>query len=43
MKIKRLHPDAILPYYATDGASAFDIFAYKWALTHLTICQVNKC
>ena len=29
MKIKRLHKDAILPRYATDGASAFDVFAYK--------------
>lgn len=29
MKIKRLHKDAILPHYATDGASAFDVFAYE--------------
>jgi dUTP pyrophosphatase len=29
MKIKRLHPNAILPHYATDGASAFDVFAYE--------------
>ena len=29
MKIKRLHEDAILPRYATDGASAFDVFAYE--------------
>lgn len=35
MKIKRLHKDAILPRYATDGASAFDMFAYErviWGL-----------
>ena len=35
MKIKRLHEKAILPRYATDGASAFDVFAYKdveWTL-----------
>jgi len=35
MKIKRLHQDAILPHYATEGASAFDVFAYhdvKWRL-----------
>lgn len=35
MKIKKLHKDAILPRYATDGASAFDLFAYEdveWAL-----------
>ena len=29
MKIKRLHKDAILPHYASFGASAFDIFAYE--------------
>lgn len=35
MKIKRLHKDAILPRYATEGASAFDLFAYEdveWTL-----------
>ena len=35
MKIKRLHEDALLPRYATDGASAFDVFAYErviWGL-----------
>ena len=35
MKIKKLHKDAILPRYATEGASAFDLFAYEdveWAL-----------
>lgn len=35
MKIKRLHKEAILPRYATDGASAFDVFAYErviWGL-----------
>ena len=33
MKIKRLHEKAILPHYATDGSSAFDLFCYeptKW-------------
>ena len=29
MKIKKLHKDAILPRYATEGASAFDLFAYE--------------
>jgi len=29
MKIKKLHKDAILPHYASEGASAFDIFAYE--------------
>lgn len=35
MKIKKLHKDAILPRYASEGASAFDLFAYKdveWTL-----------
>ena len=35
MKIKRLHEEAILPRYATYGASAFDVFAYErviWGL-----------
>ena len=26
MKIKRLHEDAILPRYSTEGSSAFDLF-----------------
>ena len=26
MKIKRLHVDAILPRYSTEGSSAFDLF-----------------
>ena len=33
IKIKKLHKDAILPRYSTDGASAFDLFAHedvKW-------------
>ena len=29
MRIKRLHKDAQLPRYGSDGASAFDVFAYK--------------
>ena len=29
MKIKRLHKDAILPHYSTEGSSAFDLFCYK--------------
>ena len=35
MKIKRLHEDAILPKYGSEGASAFDVFAYErviWGL-----------
>jgi len=36
MKIKKLHDKAILPHYSTDGASAFDLFAYedvRWKAT----------
>ena len=29
MKIKRLHADAILPHYGTEGASAFDVYCYE--------------
>lgn len=29
MKIKKLHEKAILPKYSSDGASAFDLFAYE--------------
>ena len=39
MKIKRLHEKAILPTYATEGASAFDIFAYEdveWTINGTT-------
>ena len=35
MKIKKLNSKAILPRYATEGASAFDVFAYEdvdWGL-----------
>ena len=27
IKIKKLHPDAIVPTYGTDGAAAFDLYA----------------
>lgn len=27
LKVKRLHPDAILPEYATDGSACFDLHA----------------
>ena len=29
MKIKKLHEKAIPPHYATDGASAFDLYCYN--------------
>lgn len=37
MKIKRLHKEAILPHYATEGSSAFDVMCYKdveWKYTN---------
>lgn len=37
MQIKKLHDKAILPRYATAGASAFDVFAYErveWKYNH---------
>ena len=27
LKVKKLHPDAILPTYATDGSACFDLYA----------------
>lgn len=27
IKIKKLHPDAQIPTYGTDGAAAFDLYA----------------
>lgn len=29
IKIKRLHPDAIIPTYGTEGASGFDLYAVE--------------
>jgi dUTP pyrophosphatase len=29
VKIKRLHPDAVIPQYATDGAAGFDLVAVE--------------
>ena len=29
IKIKKLHEDATIPTYATDGSACFDIYAYK--------------
>lgn len=29
VKIKRLHPDAVIPRYATDGAAGFDLVAVE--------------
>lgn len=42
MKIKKLHEKAILPQYSSDGASAFDLFAYedvKWKQTDVEIFE----
>ena len=29
LKIKRLHPDAIMPTYGSDGAACFDLYAIQ--------------
>lgn len=29
MKVKKLHPDAVLPTYATPGAACFDLYAVE--------------
>ena len=29
IKVKRLHPDAVLPTYATTGSACFDLYASK--------------
>ena len=33
IKIKKLHPDAILPTYATDGSACFDIYSLESVCT----------
>lgn len=30
LKVKKLHPDAIIPTYATDGAACFDLYAAEF-------------
>lgn len=37
MKFKKLHPDAITPTYATDGAACFDLYAVGIDLFHTVI------
>ena len=34
LKIKRLHPDAVIPKYATDGAACFDLHAVDCGNQH---------
>lgn len=34
LKVKRLHPDAVLPQYATDGAACFDLRVIECAQQH---------
>lgn len=29
LKIKKLHPDAVVPTYATDGSACFDLYAIE--------------
>jgi len=35
LKIKRLHPDAIMPTYGSDGAACFDLYAINAG----TVCE----
>lgn len=35
VKIKKLHPDAIIPTYATDGSGCFDMHALSLRATYL--------
>lgn len=30
VKVKKLHPNAVMPHYASDGAAAFDLTAVSW-------------
>jgi len=41
LKIKKLHPDAVLPTYATPGAACFDLHAIEDAYLD-DICHVNE-
>lgn len=34
IKIKKLHPDAVIPTYGTDGAGAFDIYTVEDGTLH---------
>lgn len=29
VKVKKLHPDAVIPTYATDGSACFDLYALR--------------
>lgn len=34
VKVKKLHPDAVVPKYATDGAAGFDLVAAEEVIIH---------
>ena len=40
LKVKKLHPDAKLPTYATDGSACFDIYALS--VSAVTAVPANK-
>lgn len=40
IKIKKLHPEARLPTYATDGSGCFDIYSDDWCDLSCTRSQV---
>lgn len=37
VKVKKLHPDAIMPKYATDGSACFDLHCYAPGTTPLKL------
>lgn len=37
VKIKKVHPDAVIPTYATDGSGAFDLYAVGLPSTGITL------
>lgn len=37
VKIKKMHPDAIMPAYGTDGAAAFDLYAADVDESHIGV------
>lgn len=41
LKVKKLHPDAKLPTYATDGSAAFDIYALEGAIVCDAVVPVS--
>jgi len=43
VNVKRLHPDAILPTYATDGAGCFDFYALDDGDFYPVVAPAEPC